>query len=178
MSTPYISQIEAFAFSYAPKGWLQCAGQLLPINQYQALFALLGTTYGGNGVQTFALPDLRGRLAIGYGVSAAGTVYTEGETVGEENHTLSQTEVPLHSHSVTAINNLTATTVNVPTSAVSPGVPNKAGVAVTMYSTATTGTVPLVATGTSGGGAGHSNMMPYTALNYCIAITGLFPSRN
>ena len=178
MSSPYMSQIEAFAFDFAPRGWLQCNGQLLPINQYQALFALLGTTYGGIGVQTFALPDLRGRLAIGSGTSSTGTTYIEGQSFGEENHTLVQAEVPAHTHAITAVNNAIGSGTVTPDPSVSPGVPSKTGAAVTMYNTVTTGTVALAATGTSGSGQAHSNMMPYLTLTYCISTSGIFPSRN
>ena len=173
MSSPYLSQVEAFAFNYAPRGWLQCNGQVLPIAQYQALFSLLGTTFGGNGLQTFALPDLRGRLAMGYGTGTSGTNYDEGIAFGEENHTLAQAEVPSHFHSVTAVNNAIGTGTVTPSNTVSPGAAYKSSAATEMYNTVTTGTVPLAATGISGGSQAHSNMMPYLTMNYCI-----FPSRN
>ena len=171
MSTPFISQIETFAFGFAPKGWLQCNGQLLAINQNQALFSLLGTTYGGNGTQNFALPDLRGRVAIGFD-----TQFPQGAVVGEENHTLQASEVPSHTHTVNPV--ATNGTTNIPSAAVSPAIPNLNGNGVGGYSTNTAGTTALAPTSAAGNSAGHSNMMPYNTLTYCIAITGIFPSRN
>ena len=105
MAEPFISQIEAFAFNFAPKGWALCAGQILPINQNQALFSLLGTTFGGNGTTTFALPDLRGRLANGFGQGSGLANYNLGQRGGQETHTLTVTETPLHSHLINADNN-------------------------------------------------------------------------
>ena len=96
-STPFLGQIMAVAFNFAPKGWALCNGQVMAINTNQALFALLGTTYGGNGIQTFALPDLRGRVAMGVGGG-----FQLGNTTGEETHTLTSNEMPLHQHSVSA----------------------------------------------------------------------------
>src|ERR1700712_334237 len=95
MSTPFMGQIEIFSFNFAPKGWLQCNGQLLAINQNQALFSLLGTAYGGNGIQTFALPDLRGRVAVG-----VGGPYQPGTIGGEEMHVLTPGELPSHRHTI------------------------------------------------------------------------------
>ena len=105
MAQPFLSQIEAFPFNFAPKGWAFCAGQLMPINQNQALFALLGTTFGGDGVRTFALPDLRGRLANGFGQGAGLANYPLGQRGGEEAHTLTTAETPTHSHLINADSN-------------------------------------------------------------------------
>src|SRR3954467_10903033 len=105
MSDPYISMIEAFGFSFAPRGWALCAGQTLPIAQNQALFALLGTTYGGNGTTTFNLPDLRARVAIGFGQAPGLSSYNLGAAGGEEAHQLTEAEIPPHNHAVNAINN-------------------------------------------------------------------------
>src|SRR5208283_4659416 len=104
MAEPYLGEIEAFSFNFAPKGWALCAGQLLPINQNQALFALLGTTFGGNGISTFALPDLRGRVANAFGQGTGLANYALGQTGGEESHTLAVNEMPAggHSHAVAA----------------------------------------------------------------------------
>src|SRR5271167_2616545 len=95
MTTPFLSQVEIFSFNFAPKGWAQCNGQLLPINQNQALFSLLGTTYGGDGRVNFGLPDLRCRVPVGYN-----NAFSLGERGGEENHTLNISEMPLHTHSL------------------------------------------------------------------------------
>src|SRR5271165_2310374 len=104
MAEPFISQIEAFPFTFAPKGWAFCAGQLLPISQYQALFALIGTYYGGNGTTNFALPDLRGRVANAFGRGPGLSPYNLGQTGGEETHTLTVAETPTHNHPINAVN--------------------------------------------------------------------------
>lgn len=175
MSEPYLSQIEAFAFGFAPKGWLLCAGQLLSIQQNSALFSLLGTTYGGNGIQTFALPDLRSRVAIGFNGS-----YPQGAIIGEEAHTLLTSEVPPHAHSLTAVDNGTAGGTFTPSDSVSPGSPYNAvsSGGVGGYSTTTTTPTAMAPTDPNGGSTPHANTMPYNTLNYCIAINGIFPSRN
>ena len=177
MSEPYLSQIEAFAFGFVPKGWMQCAGQTLPINQYQALFALLGTTYGGNGIQTFNLPDLRGRLALGYGTGPGLSTYILGETTGQENVTLLSTNLPLHNHTVNANTATTGTTNEpAPTNVLAPGATTNPTAALNIYSTGNP-TVPMGALGPAGGQTPHGNLMPYLPMTYCICISGLFPSR-
>jgi microcystin-dependent protein len=180
MSEPFLSQIEAFAFGFAPKGWMPCNGQLLPIVQNQALFALLGTTYGGNGTTNFQLPDLRGRVAVGWGQSTTGTVWQQGEVDGVENVTVLESNMPPGPHTH-AINVNPATTGNTPTPAnnavlasayVQGG--SSAGPA-PIYSTA----APTVAMASLSpvGGQPHGNIAPVIAINYCICISGLFPSR-
>ena len=121
MAQPFLSQIEAFPFNFAPKGWALCAGQIMPINQNQALFSLLGTTFGGNGTTTFALPDLRGRLANGFGQGSGLANYTLGQRGGEETHTLSGTETPAHSHLVNAVKNGTTGGTSTPGGGVTLG---------------------------------------------------------
>ena len=179
MAEPFISQIEAFAFNFAPKGWALCAGQTLPINQNQALFSLLGTTFGGNGTTTFVLPDLRGRLANGFGQGPGLANYNLGQQGGEETHTLTVTETPPHSHLINANNNGTTGGSSTPGGGVTlgAGYANQTGSpAVNIYSTA----APTIAMGSLGpaGGQPHENRMPFLALNYCIALQGIFPSRN
>jgi microcystin-dependent protein len=160
-----------------------CAGQLLPINQYQAMFSLLGTTYGGNGVNTFGLPDLRGRLAMGQGNGSGLTPRVIGETGGEVNHTLLITETPIHTHTLNAAQNVSSP-VNTPSSSVvlSQTAGRAAGggtLTVNLYASDTAPSQPMVSTAVGvTGGQPHSNMMPYLALNFCIAMSGLFPSRN
>jgi microcystin-dependent protein len=112
---PFIGQIELFGFGYAPQGWAQCNGQILPINQNQALFALIGTSFGGNGTSNFALPDLRGRLAVGQGTGTGLTPRAVGNAFGEESHTLSLGETPSHTHTLnTAASATPASNTNVP----------------------------------------------------------------
>jgi microcystin-dependent protein len=182
MSTPFMGQIEIFAFNFAPKGWAQCNGQLLPINQNQPLFALLGTTYGGDGRVNFALPDLRGRVPISFGASN-----TLGTRAGEEFHTLIQSEMPQHNHGMFA-DGTTATANNKNT----PGPPgtsvlgNSGGTqnpgapfGVSIYSSANpNSTLAPGVVGNTGGSQPHENRMPFLVLNCCIALQGIFPSPN
>lgn len=171
MSTPFIAEIRIFSFSFAPRGWGQCNGQLLPINQNQALFSLLGTTYGGNGVTNFALPNFQGRVAMQWGSSSGGTSYTLGESSGTENHTLSIPQIPAHSHGLN-VSNATANAV-VPTG-------NALGVSAANLYAAPGSLAPMAADALSnaGGSQPHSNMQPFLTLNFCIALQGIFPSRN
>lgn len=168
MSEPFIGEIKLFGFNYAPQGWALCNGQLLPINQNQALFSILGTTYGGNGQTTFALPDLRGRTPVHVG---NGVVL--GQSAGEENHTLTTNEMPQHTHQVTASGaaaNQKAVTGNIWAdlgTTANPYSPN--GPLTTMHPGSMTD---------AGGSQSHSNMQPYLALNFCIAIMGIYPTRN
>ena len=167
MSEPFLGEIRAFGFNFAPRGWAMCNGQLLPIAQNTALFSLLGTTYGGNGQTTFALPDLRGRVPVHMGQGHGLSNRIQGEQSGEENHTLIITEMPAHAHAQPASNAEQDT--NRPGNAV----PAKGGV----YAGSTDGTVMDASTPT-GGSQPHNNMQPYLVLNYCIALQGIFPSRN
>jgi len=169
MSEPFLAEIRIVGFNFAPRGWAFCDGQILPINQNQSLYSLLGTTYGGDGRTSFALPDMRGRTPIHVGASN-GTIHQEGQKSGEETHTLSAAETPTHSHSVSAradngtspipTNNFLAEFNNGYRSA-----PGDTGLAATTISHV-------------GGGQAHNNMQPFLALNFCIALRGLFPSRN
>ncbi|MGF2411499.1 phage tail protein [Ferruginibacter sp.] len=167
----YISEIQIFAFPFAPKNWAQCNGQVMPIAQNQALFSLLGTTYGGNGTTTFNLPDLRGRTPIGMGTAPGGN-YTQGQVSGEENHTLLVIEMAPHNHIMMASSN-TADQPNADGNLLA-----KAGTAA-LFSTTQNGT-PAAGNfiGLNAGGQGHNNLQPYLVLNYCIALVGIFPSRN
>jgi microcystin-dependent protein len=164
---PFLGEIRWVAFNFAPKGWAQCNGQLLAIAQNQALFSLLGTTFGGNGVTTLALPDLRSRAPIHVSPS-----YLLGGTGGEESHTLTLTELPSHNHAV-------ATDPREGTA----GSPTGNYLAKTSGGTLAYGSKPdsLMASGTItsvGNGQPHENMKPFIALNCVIAVTGIFPSRN
>jgi microcystin-dependent protein len=168
MSEPFIGEIRIFSFDFAPRNWATCAGQILPIAQNQALFSILGTTYGGNGQTTFALPDLRGRTPIHWGQGPGLSNYSLGQSSGEEAHTLTTNEIPGHTHTVTASSNTADVT--------SPANAYWADGGVTAYSaTPSTTLQPL---STAGQSAPHENRSPYLALNICIALAGIFPSRN
>ena len=173
MAEPFLSEIRIMSFVYAPTGWALCNGQLLPINQNQGLFSLLGTTFGGDGRVNFALPDLRGRTPI-----HVGSGHTLGERGGEQAHTLSIAELPTHTHVLNGSNQTTGNAVNPrPLSggtllATDPGNAYAAPVA--------GATVPLAA-GTitnTGGSQAHLNMQPFLTLSFCIALQGIFPSPN
>ena len=172
MSEPFLAEVRIVGFNFAPRGWAFCDGQILPINQNQSLYSLLGTTYGGDGRTSFALPDIRGRTPIHVGASN-GTDHREGQKSGEETHTLAANEMPQHTHAAKASNtqaNQTAVSGNLLANSLSElYVDASAANLVNMRS----GTVANV-----GGGQAHDNMQPYLALNYCIALQGLFPSRN
>lgn len=164
MSEPFLGEIRSFSFGITPRGWAACNGQILPINQNQALFSLLGVTYGGNGVTTFALPNLQGRVPI-----HMTPAYPEGQAAGEETHKLTVGEMPAHTH--TAIGGSDGTTP-------SP-VGNTWGTSpVAAYSSTYNTTMSPNALSQTGGGQPHVNMQPYLTINYCIALTGIYPSRN
>jgi microcystin-dependent protein len=165
MAEPFLSEIRIMSFSFAPKGWALCNGQLLPINQNQALFSLLGTTYGGDGRVNFALPDLRARTPIHFGEG-----HTLGERGGEASHTVTLSELPTHTHALMA---QPATGSQLP--------PANAFLAQAsnVYRTADNLTALLPATVTSvGGSQAHLNQQPFLALTFCIALQGIFPSQN
>ncbi|PTS81560.1 phage tail protein [Sphingomonas sp. HMWF008] len=178
MSQPFIGEIRAFGFGFAPKRWALCNGQLLSIQQNQALFSLLGTFYGGNGVTNFALPDLRGRAGLTFGQGAGLSTYVIGEPTGTENVTLLSTQIPQHNHIWAASGSLG----NQPSPAAGflagGQIPN--GTLVPNFAAAGGATVPLAANTltATGNSQGHNNMQPYLVLNYCIALQGIFPSRN
>lgn len=166
MSEPFLAEIKIVSFNFPPKGWAFCNGQLLPINQNQALFSLLGTTYGGDGRVNFALPDFRGRVPL-----HVGNGHILGERGGEEAHTLTMTEMPAHIHQVSCntaagnlpngSNNFWSSLAAQPYTAVAPNA--------TMNPAAVTN---------AGGSQAHENRSPYLVLNFIIALQGIFPSRN
>ena len=181
MTDFYIGQINLFGFDFAPRFWAQCNGQLLAINQNQALFSLLGTNYGGNGSTTFALPDLRGRVPISQGQGAGLSNYSIGQVAGAETVTLTTGQLPVHTHTLNATTATGSATTPGPT--VMLATPVEAGVNTSLYvvpGTSTVNQAPMAAQsiGTAGGSQPHENMMPYQALNYIIALEGIFPSRN
>ncbi len=171
MSEPFLAEVRIVGFNFAPRGWAFCDGQILPINQNQSLYSLLGTTYGGDGRTSFALPDLRGRTPIHVGNSdTGGQTHREGQKSGEETHTLSGAEMPQHNHAFQARS--AAVSSNDPSGnlpGTNPGSPYRAD------SNGEMGNQQLA---NVGGGQAHENMQPYLAINFCIALQGLFPSRN
>jgi microcystin-dependent protein len=166
----FLGQIKAVAFPFAPRGWAQCNGQLLSISQNAALFSLLGTQYGGNGITNFALPDLRGRDIVHSGQGPGTLNVLQGEQGGAENTTLLVSNIPLHNHSVNASSQ--AGTSSVPTN----NFPANSGALDKEY--ATTSNSSMAATGSTGGNQPVNNMKPYSAVYYVIALQGIFPSRN
>ena len=172
MSTPFIGEIRLFPYNFAPRGWAFCNGQILPIAQNTALFSLLGTTYGGNGQTTFALPDLRGRVANGSGQGPGLQNYSLGQVAGEESVTLLTTQLPAHTHPFTPPCNTDDPSAGSPKNNFPATVGNP------IYATTTNATMGAGTTGGSGGSQPHDNLQPYLTLNYCIALQGIFPSRN
>ena len=166
MSEPYLSEIKVIAFNFAPRGWALCNGQLLPINQNQALFSLLGTTYGGDGRTTFALPNLQGRAPVHFDDGLL-----LGESGGAETHTLSLTELPAHAH---VHGSYSQATTDLPPGNAPASKPRRG---VNVY-TSGLANVVLRGSGAVGGGQPHQNLQPFLTLNFVIALQGVFPSQN
>ena len=180
MSDQYVGEIRVFGFNFAPVGWAQCNGQLLPISQNTALFSLLGTNFGGNGTSNFGLPNLQGCVALDAGQGTGLSDYAIGETAGAATVTLTGQMLPSHTHG------LNATAAEATTE--SPG-GNMLGIVVTgagreqlagnIYSTSAPNTTLAPASlATTGGSQAHNNLQPYLTLNFCIALTGIFPPRS
>ena len=165
MADPFISEIRIMSFVYPPQGWALCDGQLLPINQNQALFSLLGTTFGGNGQTTFALPDLRARTPI-----HVGSGHTLGERAGEQAHTLSIAELPQHTHTLGAASGDGTQTVP------SNVLPAKAAPANLYHAPSSLAAMHPSSIANVGGSQAHLNMQPFLTLSFCIALVGIFPS--
>lgn len=177
---PFIGQIQLFGFNFAPRGWAKCEGQLLSISQNTALFSLLGTTFGGDGRTTFALPDLRSRVAVGAGRGAGLSDWNEGQKGGSETNTLNVNQMPSHDHGFSG-------SVSIPVSQEDADQDEAAGHFLANGSfyhnqgDGTYGTGPVAVAGTvanNGGNQSVNNIQPSLGLNYCIALTGIFPSRN
>lgn len=171
MSTPFLGQVTIFSFAFAPKGWAMCNGQLLPINQNQALFSLLGTFYGGDGRVNFALPNLQGRVAMSFGQGAGLQNRSQGEVGGEQGHTLTIGEMAPHSHQP---NYAAAATSLTPGGNLWAADPNGN----VTFASSGGETMHPAAIGNAGGSQAHQNMEPYEVLNFCIALQGIFPTRN
>ncbi len=165
MGTPYLSEIKLVSFGFAPKGWALCNGQLLPINQNQALFALVGTTYGGDGRVNFGLPNLQGRVPIHFGDG-----FVLGQLGGEQAHTLAVAEIPAHTHTPVGTNS-------------APDKPSPVGntwasaAGNNAYATTSNSAMNSTAIANAGGSQPHQNMQPYLTLNFVIALSGIFPSQ-
>ena len=172
MSEPYIGEIRLVGFNFAPSGWALCNGQLLAISENEALYTLIGTYYGGDGQNTFALPNLQGRIPVHQG-RLSGVTYVLGQLAGTENVTLTTAQLPLHSHVAAANDGTTGTGQNSPTSAYWN---NWSGAA---FSTSTVNnTMNPSAFGSAGGSQPHDNMPPFLVVNFIIALFGIFPSSN
>ena len=173
MADPFVAEIRIFPFNFAPKGWAFCDGQLLPLSQNTALFALLGTTYGGDGKSNFALPDLQGRAAMHPGQGPGLSLHDLGETGGSESVTLLVSEIPAHTHMLRAT----------PSPSESPEPAGNSigrGIGMNPYQTNTNANIVQMspnALAPAGGSSPHNNMMPYLTLNFCIALQGVFPPR-
>ena len=170
MSEPYIGEIRLVGFNFAPVGWALCDGQLVPIAENDALFSLIGTTYGGDGVNTFALPDFRGRIPMHQGTGSSGTTYTIGEQGGTETVTLTVNQIPAHAHPALA----------------QSGAGNQAGPGGNLWassslnqynSSAADSNMNALAITSMGGSQPHDNMMPFLTINFIISLQGIFPSQ-
>jgi microcystin-dependent protein len=173
----FIGEIRPISFGYAPRGWAYCNGQLLPISQNQALFSLLGTQYGGNGITTFALPDLRGRVPVGSGQGPGLSNYAIGQTGGAETVALTTAQLPPHTHPLTGTLKTASEAVETNPAgmypAVGTGTAFSANAATVAMASAVQGT-----TANAGSNAGHENRAPLLGISYIICIAGYFPSRN
>jgi microcystin-dependent protein len=170
MANPYVGEIRLVSFNFAPEGWSLCNGQLIAISQNAALFALLGTNYGGNGTENFALPNLQGATPIHFGVAVDSTNYTIGETGGEVNVTLSSAEMPSHTHQANGVSTVAD---------LEPATGNAwADSAQNPYAASGNTSMSSSSVGNAGGSLSHNNMPPYLVMNFIIALAGIFPSQN
>jgi microcystin-dependent protein len=183
MTTPYLGQITLFAGNFAISGWAFCNGQLMSISQNTALFSLLGTTYGGDGISTFGLPNLQSRVAAGQGNGAGLSPYVLGQTGGVENVTLTAVQIPPHTHGMTASSTTAVSGGQTPNSSVVPGVTS---VSTGHFFAINDGSTPpptaekltAASCGMAGSNQQHTNLMPTLCVTYIIALQGIFPSRN
>lgn len=174
MGTPILGEIRKFGFNFAPRGWAMCNGQLMPISQNTALFSLLGTTYGGDGQSTFALPNLQGRVPIHQGQGTGLSNRVMGEVSGEEAVTLLVGQLPAHNHQAQGSNQ----GANNPSPAGNVWAAEPTGQTALYSNTAPNTPLAAGAIGTTGGSQPHDNMPPFLVVNFCIALAGIFPSRN
>ncbi|MDQ6942349.1 MAG: tail fiber protein [Candidatus Eremiobacteraeota bacterium] len=172
MSSPYIGEIRMFGGNFAPAGWATCSGQSMPISENDTLFNLIGTTYGGDGQQTFNLPNLAGRAPVHMGTARSGTTYTIGETAGVTSVTLTAQQIPNHTHALIADNNAANTNQTNPTNNFygSPA-------ATQIYAPAGSSVNPMMVLSTVGGSQPHDNVQPYLAVTFIISLYGIYPSQ-
>jgi microcystin-dependent protein len=175
MALPYVGEIRMFAGNFAPVGWAFCRGQMLPISENETLFQLIGTTYGGDGQSTFALPDLQGRIPIHNGTGPSGTQYLLGEHGGQENVSLTLAQVPQHAHSVLA--SAQTATAGTPSGNVPAAASPSTAKVYTFSQNAAAVPMAPEAVSTVGGAQPHGNLMPFLALNFIISLFGIFPSQ-
>jgi microcystin-dependent protein len=175
MADPFVAEIRIFPFSFAPKGWASCGGQLLPLSQNTALFSLLGTYYGGDGRSTFALPDLRGRAVMHPGQGPGLSMHGQGEAAGSDTVTLDPSEIPAHSHAMMA-DTLDQGDFSLP----GPATAFAQSAGGNLYQSPAGNTTQLAAQALppAGGGLPHNNLQPYLTLNFNIALQGVFPPRS
>lgn len=176
MSEPYLGEIQIFGFTFAPKDWATCSGQIMPISQNSALFSLLGTYYGGDGRVTFGLPNLQGQAVNMAGQGPGLSMYELGDNVGSETVTLLTPEMPSHNHTSNVFSQGDDTKrFGAPAANYAPCVP--ANISPFIVAQAANGSFPLNTLSQTGGGHAHSNQQPYLAMNFCIALSGMFPQR-
>jgi microcystin-dependent protein len=178
MATPFIGEIRTFGFNFAPEGWALCNGQLLQISQNQALFAVIGTTYGGDGQSTFGLPNLQGAAPMNWGAGNAGFTTTLGETLGQPAVSLTIAQIPAHTHGLqTAQPSTAAQSTGTPSAAAWLG-NSSAGKAYSDSTSPVNTTFAAAAIGATGGAQPHANVQPVLAVSFCIALDGIFPPRS
>ncbi len=179
MGTPYIGEIRMVGFSFAPAGWALCNGQLMPISGNDALYNLIGTTYGGDGVTTFALPDIQSRFPVHQGQGAGLSNYVIGETGGAETVTLTSNQIPSHRHGMNGLN-LPATSANPSGNMVAKAAPSTGGTVIPTYAPASSAPVTMAAgaIAQAGGNQPHDNVPPFQVVNFVISLFGVFPTQN
>jgi microcystin-dependent protein len=177
MSSPFVAEIRPWALNFAPRGWALAQGQILPISQYTALFSLIGTYYGGNGTSNFQLPDLRSRVPMKYGQDPVGNQYVIGEEAGEENVTISSLQMPVHTHNVFGSNASTGN-YNDPAAGTALATNDKGNFFYAPGNSTAIAINPGTVSTYMGGNQAHTNLQPYLAINWCIALVGIYPARN
>jgi microcystin-dependent protein len=177
MSSPFVAEIRPWAINFAPRGWAMAQGQILPISQYTALFSLIGTYYGGNGTSNFQLPDLRSRVPMKFGSDPVGNQYVIGQEAGEETVTIQSNQMPIHTHNVFGSNAATGNFA-FPAAGTALASNDKGNAFYAPSNSPATAINPGTVSTYAGGNQPHTNLQPYLAINWCIALVGIYPSRN